>query len=70
MSWKPNFIQSLDQNGVKYCIFKVVEPEVNYTVLKLGTIGRRNTPEYDAAFPELPKAPAERSKMSHQSPFS
>jgi hypothetical protein len=52
---RANFVLSLDQNNVKYCIFNVVERKVENVKLKLGAIGRRNTSEWKAAFPELPK---------------
>ncbi|KAH0542889.1 hypothetical protein FGG08_002749 [Glutinoglossum americanum] len=56
---KPLFICSLDQNGRKFVINRL-DKKVEGTSKaskdsKLGAIGRRNTPEFDEAFPELPK---------------
>ena len=56
---KPLFLCSLDQNGRKFVISRLDKktegtPKVSEGS-KLGAIGRRNTPEFDEAFPELPK---------------
>jgi hypothetical protein len=57
MTALPSFISSFDWNGKKYCVF---EPGVERRLgvernAKLVVIGRRNTKEYEDAFPALPK---------------
>jgi hypothetical protein len=62
---KPSFICSFDQHGMKFVINRLggkwegkstnSPQETNEKVSKLGAVGRRNTPEFDEAFPKLPK---------------
>ena len=61
---KPTFIYSFDQLGRKFVINRLegkgeeaptTSPQSsNNKACKLGAIGRRNTPEFDEAFPKLP----------------
>jgi hypothetical protein len=61
---EPTFICSFDQLGRKFVINRLDEkgeevrttwPQAsNNKAFKLGAIGRRNTPEFDNAFPKLP----------------
>ena len=48
------FLYSFNYNEKKYCVFLPSEPAESMPMLKLGAIGRRNTREYNAAFPKLP----------------
>ncbi|KAE8444112.1 hypothetical protein EG329_000894 [Mollisiaceae sp. DMI_Dod_QoI] len=50
----PSFVHSFDYGGQKYCLFRHYDPETTCLSPRLGAIGRLNTPEYKAAFPELP----------------
>ena len=50
-----SFLYSFDFSYRKVCIFLPSDQATNVSQCILGAIGRRNTPEYNAAFPPLPK---------------
>jgi hypothetical protein len=61
---KPSFICTFDQQGRKFVINRLGEKleeeritfsqESEINTSNLGAVGRRNTPEFDEAFPKLP----------------
>jgi hypothetical protein len=74
---KPSFICSFDQLGRKFVINRLEEKEElpetwshasNKKAVKLGVIGRRNTPEFDNAFPKLPTTCESISTYFHHHP--
>jgi hypothetical protein len=63
LTLKPSFICSFDQQGRKFVINRLGEEwgevstisarQARKSASKIGAIGRRNTPEFDVAFPKL-----------------
>lgn len=75
----PLFMFSFDANAKKYCVFLPTEnvgnssdgslqssAKVGRKTPQISTLNRRNTPQYDAAFPPLPSMEPERSNIQRR----